>query len=128
MAKGQRPTTATQPSIPKENPVNKYKPNGWGMIQNVMIHAMNKGQLLLAIFGLIILMSIAKLNSVDLLKILHEIFTMVKSLEYFGWVFASMILAAWYFIGSRSNKVHIEQINKLLEENEKLHQDLLLRA
>lgn len=127
MAKAARQSSAS-PKKENEQTRTKYNPNIWGMIQNILIHSMNRGQLFLAGIFLIILISIVKLESKELFNIYHEIFEIIKTLKYFGWFFAFLLMVTWFIIGTRSNKVHIEQINKLLEENEKLHQQLLNRA
>ena len=108
--------------------VNKYRPNFWGMWQNVLIASLQKGQFLLGIVGLIIVISLLKLESKDVYNIYKGIFVIIKSFYLLGWVFTLILSVLWYIFTKKTNKIHSAQVNKLLEDNQKLQDKLLNKA
>jgi hypothetical protein len=113
---------------PAQELPNKYRPNFWGMWQNVLIASLQKGQFLLGVVGLIIVVSLLKLESKEVYNIYKGIFVILKSFYLLGWVLTFILTGLWYIFAKKTNNIHARQVNKLLEDNQKLQDKLLNKA
>lgn len=107
----------------KEKPSDNYnKPNFWGMIQNVLIASLNKGQFLGAFVGLIFLIMIIKLTPEDTNKLLLEIFEMFGNKYYIGWALGAISSFGWYISTKRLRRIHQKEIDRISQEKKTLQE------
>ncbi|MEO8516556.1 MAG: hypothetical protein ABI426_07425 [Flavobacterium sp.] len=96
------------------------KPNFWGMIQNVLIAALNKGQFLLGFVGLILMIMVLKLTQEDTKSLLDDIIGMFKDWHYFGWALGIFSTSGWYLGTKRLRHINTKEINRISAEKKQL--------
>lgn len=108
----------------RKNTNNSYRPNFWGFLQNVLIAALNKGQLLL--MGLIVffLIIVIKIPSDEILPFIKGLLDISKINSILGWVFAFLITFGSFFINRYQRKIHTIEIKRISEEKRKLQEKL----
>lgn len=99
---------------------NKNHPNFWGMVQNVLIESIYKGQLPLAGLTVIFLLIFFKYPSEDL----PELFEISKFNSILGWLIALFISFTAVYITKRQRRIHSKEIKRISEEKKKLQQSL----
>lgn len=107
----------------RRNKPKNNQPNLWGMIQNVLIESIYKGQLPLA--GLIVIFIILfwKYPSEELPALLH----ISKFNSILGWLMAIFISFTAVYITKRQRRIHSKEIKRISEEKKKLQQSLSTR-
>jgi hypothetical protein len=70
----------------RSNPKKSYNVGFPEMLQNVLLAAINKGQVLEVLIGLIILVSVWRMPASDLGSLWREIFRGMENLSLLGWV------------------------------------------
>ena len=101
------------------------RPNLWGMIQNVLIASLNKGQFLLGIIGLGFIIMIVKLSPADTKIFLDSLLEAAGSWKYAGWMLGIFSTAGWFFGTKRLRTLHTKEINRISEEKKNLQQSKL---
>jgi len=101
------------------------RPNLWGMIQNISIASLNKGQFPIAMVTILLLILIIKLPPEDASKLLFDILELLKSMHILGWILSLISLVAWYLNTKHIRKIHVIEVNRIAEEKKELQQQLL---
>lgn len=102
-------------SARKASDPNPYRPNIWGMIQNVLINATNRGQITLGFIGMIILISIIKMPPADITKLWMKTISIFESLYMYGWIIAAFVTIFSVILFNLTRKRHKTQILELIE-------------
>lgn len=98
------------------------RPNLWGMIQNVLIASLNKGQFIVGIIGLCFIIMIVKLSAEDTSIFLKQIITAAGDLHYAGWFLGIFSTAGWFVGTKRLRKLHTSEITRISNEKKILQQ------
>ena len=106
----------------KKNDYNN--PNFWGMIQNVLIASMNKGQFLLGVVGLAFLIMIIKLTPEDTKLLLDGVFNKLGNIYYIGWTLGVFSTFGWYLGTKRQRRIHSKEMRRISEEKKSLQQKI----
>ncbi len=104
----------------KRNDYNK--PNFWGMMQNVLIASMNKGQFVIGVIGLAFLIMILKLTPDDTKSLLDDIILKLGNIHYIGWTLGIFSTFGWFFGTKRLRRIHSKEIRRVSEEKKQLQQ------
>lgn len=96
------------------------RPNFWGMIQNVLIASLNKGQLLGGVVGLCVIIMVIKLPSEDTKELILEFLAKFGDYHYIGWILGVFSTIGWYFGTKRTRRIHTEEIRRISEEKKQL--------
>jgi uncharacterized membrane protein len=99
-----------------------HRPNFWGMIQNVLIAGMNKGQLLPAAIALVVILWVLKADADTVGQTLSKT---VSDTWYLGWILLIISLAFWAFSTKELRKTHSREIDRMAEEKKNLQEKLL---
>lgn len=113
---------ARRQSNKKKNSYNQ--PNLYGMVTIVMRDSMNKGQLIPATIGLILIILIMKYPNDKLPELVDKILGISLFNSILGWCFAILITFVAFYITKRQRRIHTKEIKRISEEKKKL-QDLL---
>lgn len=108
---------------PKQN--NYHRPNFWGMLRDVMIASLNKGQFPLAVLGLIVVILIAKMPSEDASKLIFELLELVRKFQILGWLISVFSLIGWFYNTKHLRKIHSVEMSRVSMEKKELQQKLL---
>lgn len=111
---GQRPNT------------NSRYSNWPGAFRDVLVASLNKGQFPIAVVLVIFIIIFWRLPATDLKSILEDFLNRFESNYIFGWVLFVITLLGWYFHNRYVRKVHLNEINRILQEKQDL-QGLLLK-
>lgn len=100
------------------------RPNFWGMIQNIFIGSMNKGQLLPAVLGLGFIIYILKIPSRSVVSVGEDFGKALRDTFILGWFLLFVSVAGWYWHTKRMRKKHTEEIKRISDEKTRLQQRL----
>lgn len=99
-------------------------PNFWGMMQNVLIASLNKGQFIIGLIGFIFLIMVLKLTPEDTKELLIKIINLFGDIYYVGWIIAIFSTFGWYFGTKRIRKIHASEMERVSNEKKQLQQKL----
>lgn len=107
-----------------EKEPNQSQIGMWQALQNVTIHALDRGQLLqvglLAIIGILVF----KLDAKDAAGVLNELFQMFRNLATLGWVIGVLTLVGWYSHVKWIRNATKKEFTRLADERNELQQRL----
>ncbi len=111
---------------PKRKHNNKgnsyYRPNFWGMMRDVLIQSLNKGQFLIGLVGFIIMILVLKMSQDQVDKMMMELVQMFKSLYYFGWFLAIVCIFGWYLTSKKLRKIQSQEVTRMAKEKNALQE------
>jgi len=109
------------------NKPNQFRPNLWGMISNVIIAAINKGQIIPLALLLSFIIFMFRIPADKLSEFGTESLNVFEKWHILGWVITFMeSLAGFYYI-KRIRTKHNKEIERMSDEKTKL-QELLLKT
>ncbi len=97
-----------------------YRPNVWGMIQNIFIAAINKGQILIFGLFLIFIVLIVKLPTEQTYTVIHEFLDLLETWHILGWILSLILTIGIVYNGKRLRKIHSMEIDRLANEKKEL--------
>ncbi len=101
-----------------------HRPNMWGMIRDIGVASLNKGQFPFALVGTFVIIVLVRLPAEELSKLVFEIFESFKSFHLMGWfLFASSVLS-WYLNAKHLRKIHTNEMNRVSDEKKNLQKQL----
>ncbi|MCD4745408.1 MAG: hypothetical protein K8R58_03830 [Bacteroidales bacterium] len=113
-------------STRKQKSQNNYcRPNLWGMIRDIGVASLNKGQFPLALFGTIIIILMLKLSSDDASKLIFKIVTLFKSMHLVGWILSFVFVIGWYMNTRKLRRLHTSEMRRIAQEKKKLQEILI---
>ena len=107
-----------------QNRNNPHRPNLWGAMQNVLIAALNKGQLLgmgLVVFFLVVVFRIPEDQLVPLIERLLDISEINSIL---GWILSGFTTFGGFLIIRWQRRIHTKEIKRISSEKRLLQQKL----
>jgi Na+/melibiose symporter-like transporter len=108
----------------KRTPPKVKQVNFWGMLQNIIIVAINKGQLPILGVILIFLVLIIKIPKEDASVIIKEFIHLVESFHILGWIFSVFLLIALFYTAKTLKRKHQDEIDRLAKEKKELQEIL----
>lgn len=106
------------------NKNNSYRPNFWGMLQNVLIAALNKGQLLPMAFTLVVVILIIKYPNDQIPALFDKILNVSITNGVFGWLFASGSTFGGFMLIRWQRRIHTKEIQRISKEKKTLQEKL----
>lgn len=103
---------------------NYHQPNLWGMIQNVLIASIKKGQFLMGILGIIAIIMVAKLSPEDTKDLIDQMLSVFKNIYYVGWPLFFVVILAWYWTSKRTRRIHAVEMDRIAAEKKRLQERL----
>ncbi|WP_438423059.1 hypothetical protein [Aquimarina macrocephali] len=101
---------------------NAARPNFWGMLQNVLIASLHKGQLLPMTGTLGVIIFMIRLPSDQLLIFLDKMLNYSLFNCILGWIIAIIVTFGSIYITKRQRRIHTTEIKRLAEEKKALQQ------
>jgi hypothetical protein len=101
---------------------NPYRPNGWAVLRDVLLGSINKGQLPLALFGMILIILVSKLPAAEVSNLCHEIIKSLETYHILGWVISFLTTFGWYFNTRKIKKIHDREMNRVSAEKTKIQE------
>ncbi len=106
---------------------NSFRPNMWGFLRDVIIAALDKGQLPVMFIGLYILIFFLKFPSDQLKPFFFDIINHDNFVNILGWFgFVSVSIVSFY-INRRQRRLHNIEMSRVTEEKRILHEQLIKR-
>lgn len=112
--------------MPQRN--NNKKTNIWDVIRDVLIASINKGQFPLALFSLIVVILVVKMDGDKATELIFRIFEELLSLRLLGWALSIILIAAWYRHARKLRRVFTEEVTRIANEKTALQQKLTNRV
>jgi len=103
---------------------NRNRPNFWGFLQNVLIAALNKGQLLGMFFGLIILIIIIKIPNEQIPELIKDLTNISKINSILGWILGVITTFGGYVLIRWQKHIHTKEIQRISQEKKRLQEKL----
>ena len=106
------------------NGQNASRPNIWGMIWDIGVSSLNKGQFPIDIVGTVIIILVLKMTPQDSSKLVFEILNLFKNYYLIGWGTGGVVIMGWYFNSKHLRRIHSEEMTRVTEEKKELQQML----
>lgn len=103
---------------PKHNP---YRPNFFGAFKDIVLRLIDKGQLLIGMVGVILIIAILKMPPNEISKLFHETLGLMESYHVLGWITSAVTTPLFVVIYSRTKNLHqkeVELLNKMIKNKE----------
>ncbi len=105
---------------PRQNTTKKQGTNIWGMIRDIMVTSMNKGQFpLTAVFSVLVIILI-KMPPEDVSQFMFTLILKFEDGYILGWVLFSLVVIGWYFNTRIIRKAHYIEMQRISEEKKYL--------
>ena len=101
------------------------RPNLWGMIRDIGVTSLNKGQFPLAMFGSIIIILMLKLPPSDASKLVFTIVDLFKTMHLMGWTLSFIFIIGWYLNTRKLRKLHSSEMLRISKEKKELQESIL---
>jgi Ca2+/Na+ antiporter len=111
----------------KQNQILPKRPNIWGFMQNVLISAMHRGQLIPISVFLIIFIGFLKMDSEDIFKIFINVFSFNVFNTSFAYTLLVLCIIVFYKVVKYQRRIHTEEIKRISDEKKELQSKLLDR-
>lgn len=109
----------------KRNTGEYHKPNLWGMLRDIGVSSLNKGQFPIAIGGAIIIILIIKMPSEDASKLIFDLLSLFVRTHIIGWVLAFVLSIGWFLHVKSNRRIHTEEMRRVTDEKNRLQEILL---
>ena len=96
----------------------------WQAIQNVTLHALDRGQFLQVGILAITALLVYKLEGKDAASVLKELFRIFQSGWLFGWIVGGIALVGWYIHVKWMRNATQKEFTRLADERNELQQRL----
>jgi formate hydrogenlyase subunit 3/multisubunit Na+/H+ antiporter MnhD subunit len=106
---------------------NSYRPNFWGMLQNVLIVSINKGQLPAAAISLILIIGMIKYPSDKIPELFDNLLHISRFNSIMGWIVAAITTFGGFFTARWLRRTHTKEIKRLSDEKKVLQEKLAKR-
>jgi hypothetical protein len=107
-----------------KNTNNSYRPNFWGFMQNVLIAALNKGQLFgMGIVVFFIILAI-KLPSNEIVPLIEKLLDISKINSILGWILAIFTTFGGFLVNRWQRRIHTNEVRRISNEKKLLQQKL----
>lgn len=93
---------------------NPHKPNFWGMMRDVLVASLNKGQFLIGMVGFILIIALLKMPSAEVPKLFYATIDLFKASYMYGWITTTLVVPGSVWYASRARKLHNKQIERLI--------------
>lgn len=103
---------------------NPHRPNGWGFLRDVLIAAMNKGQLIPMLAGLIALLWLGKMPGTQMFELYKDLTSIFKSTTYLGWTITIIITPIFVVLYRKTIKYYKQRIQELTNEKEEMQKEI----
>lgn len=100
------------------------RPNLWGFLQNVLIAALNKGQLPAMFVGLILLIFAWKIPEEQVISFIKEIIAMSNNTGTLAWTLLTISVLASFFLTRMQRRMHTNEIKRMSQEKKALQEQL----
>jgi len=104
---------------------NYYRPNFWGMIRDIFVTSMNKGQFPVMMFCIIIIILVIKLPSDEAYKLLHEVLMLLEKWHILGWILSLLLLLGWLFNARRQRRINSDEMDRVSNTKRDMQSKLL---
>lgn len=95
------------------------------MLRDVLVASLNKGQFLLALVGLIIIIIVARLPPEDLHAVIISVVDKLNAGDLLGWILFVCVSVAWAILSHRTRRIHENEIKRIGKEKSDLQKSLL---
>jgi len=102
-----------------------HRSNIWGMIENVLVQSINKGQLPVAGLILTIMLIIFKLPEERVYDLVVQLFSIASVYKLGGWILFGISIFGWVYSAKSMRRHHTLEIRRLSNERTKLQEKLL---
>lgn len=101
-----------------KQPPHSYtiKINVWAAIRDILVASLAKGQFLAALGGLIIIVMIIKMESVDVTKLAFAFLQSLKDTSTLGYSFSIILSLGWFFHSRYIKNFHQREIDRVVSE------------
>jgi hypothetical protein len=103
---------------------NYHRPNVWGMIRDIGVASLNKGQFPLAVFATIVILIVLRMPQETIAKFAFEILAQFKSLHIVGWVLSGLLASGWLIHSKKLRRVFSREFERISGEKKTLQEKL----
>ncbi len=104
------------------------KINFWWFLRDVFLGAMSKGQLLLTIFGIVLIIIILRMPGEDLGTLANEILVGFKNASLVGYLVAVLAIVGWYIHVRKQRSRYEKEMKRLAKVRNELQSKLQVKS
>jgi hypothetical protein len=108
----------------KPNQHNPYRPNIWWMLQNFLGVLVSKGQLMIMMAGIILIILICKIPPDKATSLVLETIKLIEHWHLLGWILSFILPLCWFFHVRFDRKRYAEEMKRISEEKKQLQEIL----
>ena len=101
-----------------------YKINFWGLIEKVLVAAMNKGQLIGMTIALIFILLIIKIPNDQIIPFIEKLLNISRINSILGWCLSGIVTFASFLIIRWQRRIHTKEIRRISNEKRLLQEKL----
>lgn len=119
---------AQQSSTKKAVSKSQGRPSQIGFIQairDVLLASINRGQLLLLLMGVGVLVAIVRMTPEDLGKLANRLLDVLEKHHLLGYIFSFLALIAWFIHAKYQRQFFREEMERLSQERNQLQEQAL---
>lgn len=102
--------------------------NFWGMLRDIFVASLNKGQFPIAIVGAVMIILLVKMPLEASTKLVFELLKLFKSLHLLGWGLFLLTTIGWYFNSKKLRRIHSLEMSRVSVEKKELQETLIGRS
>lgn len=104
---------------------NHNRPNFWGMMRDVLISSLNKGQFPIALVGLIIVIIVLRMPEDKIGELAFRILELFREMHILGWVLSAILTLGWFFNVKALRRLHTNEVTRVSDEKKDLQGRLI---
>ena len=102
---------------------NRPQPVTWAQaVRDVLIASMNKGQFLLALAGLVILLLVWRMPEQELAKLVNRLLDGLENFTLVGYILFLAMLIGWVFHARYQRRIITNELDRMSEERNRLQE------
>lgn len=99
--------------------------NFWGMLQIVLIAAINKGQLPGTCFTIVAIVLAIRVPRQEIAKVISQMFDIVVLGNFVGYILFFVSLSLWYLHNKRERRISENELRRVSRERDKFQRQVL---
>lgn len=97
----------------------------WHMVRDVLIASLNKGQFLVALLGMMIMLMIVKMPAADVSRLMFEVVGKLESGYLAGYLLSIILGGGWFAHAKFQRRIIQNELNRIAEQRTELQRKQL---
>lgn len=109
----------------KKKPTKGHHSNMWGMLETVLVAAINKGQVPVVTTSLVLLVIAVRVPEENISKVFDHLFDTVVLGNFVGYALTPITLMAWFLHTKRQRRIYEREVRRVAKTRDDVQRKLL---